>query len=365
MHVLTVLGTRPEIIRLSRIIPLLDSLCQHTLVHTGQNFSDGLSEVFFRDLGVRAPDVCLDAHRPSAAAQIAAVIERTDGVLGEKRPDRLLVLGDTDSGLAAVPAARRGIPVFHMEAGNRCYDRRVPEETNRRLIDHCSTVLMPYSHRSKENLLREGFSPQRIFVTGNPIYEVLEYYAPKIEASRVLARLGLERSRYFLATLHRAENVDEVGRLTRLLESLSQLADKRSLPVVVSLHPRTRARMAEHGVREAWAGVRLVDPLTLFDFVALERSAAAVLTDSGTVQEECCIYGIPNVTLRDTSERMETLECGSTIIAGSDPDAIVRSVEWATTLGGGWTPPPEYGDGHVSHTVARIVLGPAHASLPT
>jgi UDP-N-acetylglucosamine 2-epimerase (non-hydrolysing) len=364
MHVMTVLGTRPEIIRLSRVIPRLDALCQHTLVHTGQNFSESLNDVFFRELGIRSPDVCLDAHRPTAAAQIAAVVERIDGVLAERRPDRLLVLGDTDSGLAAVPAARRGIPVFHMEAGNRCYDPRVPEEINRRIIDHCSTVLMPYTHRSRQHLLREGFPSQRVVVTGNPIFEVLQHYRPHIEGSAVLDRLRLTRNQYYLATLHRAENVDPADRLRLLLEALARLARHDSRPVIVSLHPRTRARMAQYGLGAGHPGVRLLDPLSLFDFVALEQAAATVLTDSGTVQEECCLFGVPSVTLRDTTERMETVECGSSVIAGADPDAIVRSVGLVASLGGGWTPPPEYTDPHVSRTVARVVLGPAHASLP-
>jgi UDP-N-acetylglucosamine 2-epimerase (non-hydrolysing) len=204
LQVMTVLGTRPEIIRLSRIVPLLDRHSRHTLVHTGQNFSDNLSEVFFRDLGLRAPDLHLNAHKPGPGAQIAAIVEGVDAVLEEKKPDRLLVLGDTDSGLAAIAAARRGIPVFHLEAGNRCFDTRVPEEINRRIIDQCSTVLMPYTHRSKENLVREGFPRHRVFVVGNPIFEVLEHYKPQIDASAALQRLGLERGRFALATIHRA-----------------------------------------------------------------------------------------------------------------------------------------------------------------
>jgi UDP-N-acetylglucosamine 2-epimerase (non-hydrolysing) len=364
LHVMTVLGTRPEIIRLSRIIPLLDRSCRHTLVHTGQNFSDSLSDVFFRDLGVRAPDAYLDAHKPTVGQQVAAIVERVDALLAERRPDRLLVLGDTDSGLGAIAAARRGIPVFHLEAGNRCFDPRVPEEINRRIIDQCSTVLLPYTRRSRENLLREGFPSQRVFVIGNPIFEVLEHCKEQVAASAVHQRLGLEHGRYFLATLHRAENVDVRERLESLFKGMAALAKRSSLPVVVSLHPRTRSRMAEFGIRGDWKGVQLVEPPALFDFVALEKNAAAVLTDSGTVQEECCILGIPSVVVRDTSERMETVECGSTMMAGVNAEAVVEAVELATALGAGWTAPPEYRDLHVSRTVTRIVLGPAHASLP-
>jgi UDP-N-acetylglucosamine 2-epimerase (non-hydrolysing) len=361
---MTVFGTRPEIIRLSRVIPLLDQFAAHTLVHTGQNFDAALSDVFFSELRLREPDVHLGAHRPAFGEQAGAILEHVDRLLAERQPERLVILGDTDSGLSAIAAARRGIPVFHLEAGNRCYDPRVPEEINRRIIDHCSTVLMPYTTRSMENLLREGIPRQRIFVTGNPIFEVLEYYRGEIDACDVFERVGTRRGEYFLCTLHRAENVDEPGRLARLFDGLARVASDFWLPVLVSLHPRTRERMTRHGIA-APAGVRLLSPMGLFPFVALEKSAKAVLTDSGTVQEECSIFRIPNVTLRDTSERMETVECGSNVLAGSDPAEIARATALVCTLAPQWDPPAEYQVKHVSDTIARVVLGPVHHALPT
>jgi UDP-N-acetylglucosamine 2-epimerase (non-hydrolysing) len=365
MRVLTVVGTRPEIIRLSLIIPTLDRVCDHILVHTGQNFDDELSELFFRELELRKPDEYLSAHRPSPGAQIANIIEQVDAAFERHRPDRILVLGDTDSGLGAIPAARRGIPVFHLEAGNRCYDTRVPEEINRRIIDHASTVLLPYTHRSKENLLREGFARQRIFVVGNPIYEVLRRFEGQIAGSTVLHRLGLVAGQYTLVTMHRAENVDVAGRLTDLVNGLTQVGTETGWPTVVSLHPRTRERLTRFGLDEERTGIRMLSPLGLFDFIALERAAGVVLTDSGTVQEECCIFKVPNVTLRDTSERLETVESGSNILVGTRPSDMVAGVKLARSLGTDWTAPAEYLAADVSTTVARVVLGPVHHLLPT
>jgi UDP-N-acetylglucosamine 2-epimerase (non-hydrolysing) len=276
-------------------------------------------------------------------------------VLERERPDRVLILGDTTSGLSAIVAARMGIPVYHMEAGNRCYDDRVPEEINRRVIDHSSAVLMPYTERSKENLVREGIERERIFVTGNPIYEVLQHHAGQIEASDVLRRLDVSPGRYLLVTLHRAENVDLADRIERIFGALDAAGRNRALPVLVSVHPRTADRMQHFGV--GGGGTRLLPPFGFLDFVQLEKHAAAVLTDSGTVQEECAIFGVPNVTLRDVTERPETVECGSNVISGSDGDDIERALALALDTGTGWAPPPEYLVPHVSRTVAKIVLG--------
>jgi UDP-N-acetylglucosamine 2-epimerase (non-hydrolysing) len=355
MNVTTIVGTRPEIIRLSRIIPLLDRLCAHTLVHTGQNSDPQLSDVFFDELDVRAPDVHLGISGLDFAAQAGAILERVGAHLAASRPDALLILGDTNSGLSAIVAARLGIPVFHMEAGNRCFDDRVPEEVNRRIIDHSSTVLMPYTHRSKENLLREGIGIERIYVTGNPIYEVLEAFRPKIDGSDALRRLEVEARKYLLVTLHRAENVDKPERLERMLRALAAEGERLGMPVLVSVHPRTADKMKRFNV--AGEGLRLLAPLGFFDFVALEKQARAVLTDSGTVQEECAIFGVPNVTLRDVTERPETLECGSNIVAGSHPEDIERALRVALEAGGGWRPPAEYLATSVAMTVAKIVLG--------
>jgi UDP-N-acetylglucosamine 2-epimerase (non-hydrolysing) len=355
MKVMTVFGTRPEIIRLSRIIPLLDRLCTHVLVHTGQNSDPQLSDVFFRDLGVRQPDRHLGVEASSFPRQLADILVRSADVLAAERPDRLLILGDTNSGLSAIVAARLGIPVFHMEAGNRCFDDRVPEEVNRRIIDHCSNVLMPYTERSKENLVREGIERDRVMVTGNPIYEVLRAYDDRIAESDAHARLGLTERGYFLATFHRAENVDPEPRLRALIAGLESVASRHGQPVIVSLHPRTRDRMNRIGLTAA--GLRLLEPLGFFDFVRLERSARAVLSDSGTVQEECAILRVPNVTIRNVTERPETIECGSNILGSVSREDILRAVEIALALPPQWDPPPEYTAPHVSAAVVKIVLG--------
>ena len=356
MKVVTIFGTRPEIIRLSAVIPALDPFCTHLLVHTGQNYDPQLSDVFFHELGVRAPDVHLGVGATGGfAEQAAAILAKSGEVLVRERPDRVLILGDTTSGLAAIVAARLGIPVFHMEAGNRCYDDRVPEEINRRIIDHSSTILMPYTGRSKENLVREGIERERIFVTGNPIYEVLRHYDARIEGSGVAGRLGVSMGDYLLVTLHRAENVDRAERLQRLLDALGQAGHEHGCPVLVSVHPRTADRIRQFGVRTD--GLRLLEPLGFFDFVHLERRAKAVLSDSGTVQEECAIFGVPNVTLRDVTERPETIECGSNILSGSEPDDVLRGLRVALETSSAWTAPPEYLVPEVSRAVAKIVLG--------
>jgi UDP-N-acetylglucosamine 2-epimerase (non-hydrolysing) len=362
VKVVTVLGTRPEVIRLSRLIEKLDRLCEHRLVHTGQNFDPALSDLFFDELEVRKPDDYLGVRGATFAAQAGQIMEGCERVFLAERPDALLVLGDTNSGLCSIVAKRLGVPVYHMEAGNRCYDDRVPEEVNRRVIDHSSSVLMPYTHRSKENLVREGIDARRIYVTGNPILEVLTHYDGRIEASAAHERLGLERGGYFLVTMHRAENVDIEPRLRQLTEALDLVGRRHGLPVVCSLHPRTRDKMRAFGLDAGDSEVRYLEPLGLFDFVALERHARCVLSDSGTVQEECCIFGVPAVTIRDVTERPETIECGSNMLSGADPERILACV--AAVLDGppAWQPPPEYLVRDVSTTVASIVLGFRHAA---
>jgi UDP-N-acetylglucosamine 2-epimerase (non-hydrolysing) len=291
----------------------------------------------------------------SFADQVGQIISRAGALLAEHRPDALLVLGDTNSGLTAVVAKRMGIPVFHMEAGNRCYDDRVPEEVNRRVIDHSSSVLLPYTYRSAENLVREGIERHRVFVTGNPIKEVLDRYAERIAASTALNHLGLADGAFMLATVHRAETVDVEPRLRSLAAALERVVSTYGMPVVCSLHPRTADRMRSYGVSAD--GVRFVEPLGLFDFVALEKAAFCVLSDSGTVQEECCIFGVPTVTLRDVTERPETIECGSNILSGVEPDSVLSCLKLATGKRGGWTPPAEYLADNVSETVGRIIVG--------
>ena len=353
---MTIFGTRPELIRLSLVLKILDEHCDHVTVHTGQNFHESLSDVFIRDLKIRTPTVNLGIRSAGFADQAAQILKGVDAVLDEHRPDKVLILGDTNSALSAIVCARRGIPVFHMEAGNRCYDDRVPEEVNRRIIDHASTILLPYTNRSRENLVAEGISPDRIYVTGNPIFEVLEAFAGEIEGSDVLSRLGTKEKEFFLVTLHRAENVDFQERLESIFNGLARAVERHGKQMLVSVHPRTAQRIEQFGVRPG-EGVRLLEPLGFFDFIKLERNAFAVLTDSGTVQEECAIFNVPNVTVRDVTERPETLECGSNIISGADADSIVRAVDLAVSLGSGWTPPAGYLHESPSRVVSKILLG--------
>jgi UDP-N-acetylglucosamine 2-epimerase (non-hydrolysing) len=360
MKVVTLFGTRPEIIRLSQVIKRLDPFCEQTLVHTGQNYDPNLSDIFFRELEVRPPDIHLGVQAHGFAEQAGQILTRAGEMLAQVKPDRVLILGDTNSALAAIVAARMRIPVYHMEAGNRCYDDRVPEEINRRIVDHCSTVLMPYTHRSKENLLREGVERQRIFVIGNPIYEVLQTYADRIEASDVLTRLNIEAGQFFLVTLHRAENVDDAGRLEHLLRGLVLVAETYRQPIVFSVHPRTADKLARFDLDPRSDRVRLLTPLGFFDFVRLERSARGVVSDSGTVQEECCLFNVPNVTARDVTERPETLEVGSNILTGAEPKTILQSVNVALETSRAWTPPAEYMEPDVSRTVTKIVLSYAN-----
>lgn len=357
---MTIVGTRPEIIRTSLIIAKLDRLCHHVLVHTGQNFDASLSDAFFQELGVRQPDHSLGVRADTFGEQIGRIIAASEQVLLAEKPDRLLILGDTNSALSAIVAKRLGIPVYHMEAGNRCYDDRVPEEVNRRIIDHCSDVLMPYTERSRQNLLREGIPGERIYVTGNPIYEVIQHYDAQIRQSTVLQDLGLKPGQYFLVTMHRAENVDITARLIALTTALDRVQREYGMPVIISTHPRTRARMAKLDLAVKNEQLRFLDPFGFFDFITLERNAFCVLSDSGTVQEECCIFKVPNVTIRDVTERPETIECGSNMLAGTDPDQILMCVKTVLQQGREWSAPDQYLRPHVSDTVLKIVLGYLH-----
>ncbi len=355
MKVFTVLGTRPEIIRLSLIIPKLDALVDHTVIHTGQNYDRTLSDIFFEQLSVRQPDYYLGA-RGTLAEQTAKIFVEFERIAASERPDRLLVLGDTNSALVAFIAKRLGIPVFHMEAGNRCFDDRVPEEVNRRVIDHCSDILMPYTERSRQNLIKEGFPSERVFVTGNPIGEILQANMPAIEASDVLDTLELNGDGYFLVTLHRAENVDRPERLRRLVDGLAKISVAFDRPVLISTHPHTRTRLGDMP-QPCGGRLMFLEPFGFFDFVKLTLNAFCVLSDSGTVQEETAILRRPNVTLRDVTERPETVEVGSNILAGADPDDILRATNAAVSRPTDWDPPAEYIWPNVSSTAAQIVTG--------
>lgn len=354
MKICTVVGTRPEIIRLSQIIKVLDNVVDHVLVHTGQNYDPALSDVFFTEFGLRAPDEHLGVQSSSPGEQIGLILSRFEAVLIKHRPDKLLILGDTNSALTAIVAKKHGVSVYHMEAGNRCFDDKVPEELNRRLVDHASDILLPYTRNSKENLVNEGISQKRIFVVGNPINEVLTERMPSIEKSTIVGELSLKKANYFLATCHRAENVDNPERLGNIIAALCKLSEEYGKRVIVSTHPRTRSKLTQEQLK--MPGLSFIEPLSFFDFVNLELNAALVLTDSGTVQEECSILGIPSVTLRDSTERPETIEAGSSIFVGTDPALISLASSYALNSGTNWSNIEEYEKLNVSATVVKILL---------
>ncbi|MDH4358773.1 MAG: UDP-N-acetylglucosamine 2-epimerase (non-hydrolyzing) [Candidatus Berkelbacteria bacterium] len=355
MKVLTILGTRPEIIRLCLIIKKLDKLCNQILVHTGQNYDVNLNEIFLKQLKVRKMDYYLGATG-TFSEQIGKILTELEKIIKKEKPDRFLVLGDTNSSMGAIVAKRLGVPVYHMEAGNRCYDDRVPEEVNRRIIDHSSDVLMPYTERSRQNLLREGIQGERIYVTGNPIKEVLDYFEAEIDSSEIAKKLKVEKGKYFLATLHREENVDVPERLRKFVKAYNELTKKYRMPLIWSVHPRTRKRLLAAKIKMNKT-VRPLEPLGLFDFVNLEKNAFCVLSDSGTVQEECAIFNVPNVTTRDVTERPETIEAGSNYISGCEVDSILRGVKAVIGKNYDWAPPREYLAKLVSETVIKLILG--------
>jgi UDP-N-acetylglucosamine 2-epimerase len=321
MKVMTVVGTRPEIIRLSRTISVLDREVDHILVHTGQNFDDELNEIFFRELEIRRPDHFLNAAGSNAAATIGQTIARIDPVLEQHSPDAVLILGDTNSSLSAIAAKRRKIPVFHMEAGNRSFDQRVPEEINRRIVDHVSDINLTYSSIAREYLLREGFPPDRVIKTGSPMLEVLSFYAQAIESSDVLTRLSLRTNDYFLVSAHREENVDPDDQFKRLLAVLDDLAEKEAKRIIVSTHPRTRKRIESAGVK-LHRNIELLRPLGFLDYVKLQTHAIAVLSDSGTITEESSILNFPALNIRDAHERPEGMEEGAVMMTGLNPERV-------------------------------------------
>ncbi len=325
LRVMTVVGTRPEIIRLSRVMVKLDTYCEHVIVHTGQNYDYELNQIFFEDLGIRKPDHFLNAAGASSAETIGKVIATIDEVLASERPEALLVLGDTNSCLAVIPAKRRQIPIFHMEAGNRCFDMRVPEEINRRIIDHTADVNLTYSDIARECLLREGLPVDLVIKTGSPMLEVLEHYRPAIEKSDVLERLDLKPRSYFVVSAHREENVDSETMFPLLVELLNRISGEYSLPVIVSTHPRTMKRIQERGVRFNDL-VRLLKPLGFTDYVKLQSDAKAVLSDSGTISEESSILNFPALNLRETQERHEALEEASVMMVGMNVERVLQGL---------------------------------------
>jgi UDP-N-acetylglucosamine 2-epimerase (non-hydrolysing) len=323
LKVLSVVGTRPEIIRLSRVLAILDKYCDHILVHTGQNYDYELNQIFFDDLGIRKPDYFLNsaAESMSVANTIGNLITSVDKVLADARPDAMLILGDTNSCLSVIPAKRRKIPIFHMEAGNRCFDMRVPEETNRRIIDHTADINLTYSTIARDYLLREGLPPDQVIKTGSPMYEVLHYYLPKIESSNVLSALGLEMKGYYVVSAHREENIESDRAFVKLAEILNAVAEDNDLPVIVSAHPRTQKRIDSSGIK-FHPLVRLLKPLGFFDYVRLQISARAVLSDSGTINEESSILNFPALNLREAHERPEGMEEASVMMVGLEVDRV-------------------------------------------
>ena len=322
---MTVVGTRPEIIRLSRVLARLDEHCEHVLVHTGQNYDYELNQIFFDDLGIRKPDHFLNAAGGSAAETIGKIIIAVDGVLATENPEALLVLGDTNSCMAVLPAKRRKVPVFHMEAGNRCFDQRVPEEINRRIVDHTADINLTYSSIAREYLLREGLPPDMVIKTGSPMFEVLTHYRPRIEASDVLNRLGLQEGQYFVVSAHREENIDSDVNFGKLVQVLNTVAEQYGLPVIVSTHPRTQKRVDAMQVK-FHANVQLLKPLGFHDYVKLQLSARASLSDSGTINEESSILNFPALNLREAHERPEGMEEAAVMMVGLEVERVLQGL---------------------------------------
>lgn len=358
LKVMTVVGTRPEIIRLSRVLARLDQYTDHVLVHTGQNYDYELNEIFFDELKLRRPDHFLEAVGASVAETIGNILARIDPLLEREKPDALLVLGDTNSCLAVIAAKRRKIPIFHMEAGNRCFDQRVPEESNRKVVDHLADINLPYSDIAREYLLREGIPPDRVIKTGSPMHEVIHHYLPQIEASDVLARLGLEQEQYFVVSCHREENVDSDRHLAQLVETLNGLAGQYGLRIIMSTHPRTRKRLESSGARLDPL-VELMKPLGLPDYIQLQRHARVVLSDSGTITEEANILNFPALNIREAHERPEGMEEGAVMMTGLSFTRIVQALDILSDQPRGERlirPVQDYAIGNVSDKVLRIIL---------
>lgn len=323
---MSVVGTRPEIIRLSRVLAKLDEHCEHILVHTGQNYDFELNEVFFNDLGVRKPDYFLSAAGKNAAETIGQVIIKVDQVLEEIQPEAMLVLGDTNSCISAIPAKRRKVPIFHMEAGNRCFDQRVPEETNRRIVDHTADINLTYSAIARDYLLAEGLPADRVIKTGSPMFEVLNHYMPQIDNSDVLSRLGLQKRQFFVVSAHREENVDSPKQLAKLAQTLNTVAQHYDLPVIVSTHPRTRNRIEAQGL-EFHPNIQLLKPLGFHDYNHLQKNAKVVLSDSGTINEESSIMNFPALNMRETHERPEGMEEASVMMVGLGVERVMQALQ--------------------------------------
>jgi UDP-N-acetylglucosamine 2-epimerase (non-hydrolysing) len=363
MKVVTIVGTRPEIIRLSRIIPVLDQNLEHVLVHTGQNYDYELNDIFFKELQIRKPDLYFNAETKSFGKMIGDTIGKSEDLLRKEKPDAVLILGDTNSSLSAIIAKRLRIPVYHMEAGNRCFDFNVPEEINRRIVDHISDFNLVYSENARRNLLAEGIPARRIYLTGSPLAEVLDHYQERIGQSIVLKKLHLEKKGYFLASMHREENVDNPRRLAEIIATLNRLNGIYGLPVIVSTHPRTAKRINNRKFN-IHKQIHFVKPFGFLDYICLQQNAFCVLSDSGTISEESAILNFPAVTVRNSMERPEAMDAGSIILTGFDAEVINRAVEVVTKEreNGKREIPAEYKIKNCSTRVLKLILGTARLS---
>ncbi len=363
LKVVTVLGTRPEIIRLSRVMALLDEHLEHVIVHTGQNYDYELNEIFFKELGIRRPDHFLEVDTSSLGLVLGETIAKSERVFKEENPDAVLILGDTNSSLAGIMAKRMKIPIYHMEAGNRCFDANVPEEINRHIIDHVADFNLVYTEHARRHLLAEGLSHRRIYLTGSPMYEVLKYYEEKINQSRILDELGLKPEEYFLVSAHREENVDSLENLSKILAALNTLAEKYGHPVIVSTHPRTSKRLQTLN-KKAGPLIKFHKPFGYLDYVHLQKHVLCTLSDSGTISEESAILGFPAVNLREATERPEAMDAGTIVLAGLGPEAVLDAVEITLESFKHQKPvlPPEYTIPDVSWRVLKLIQGTAKLS---
>ena len=364
LKVMTIVGTRPEIIRLAAVMKLLDRYVDHKVIHTGQNYDYELNQVFFDDLGLRKPDYCLGVDTSSLGHVLGETLIKVEEIFEAEKPDAVLILGDTNAAIAGVMARRMKIPVYHMEAGNRSYDLNVPEETNRRIIDHIADFNLVYTENSRRHLLAEGLPQRHIYVTGSPMYEVLSSFRDKIAASKILDTLKLEKNKYFIVSCHREENVDRPGNLKKIIAFLNLLAEKYDLPVIVSTHPRTRKRIEALGGVETDPRIRWLKPFGFFDYNALQINAKCAISDSGTISEESGILNFPAVTIRQSLERPEAMDAGTIILAGLDPETVLDSIEavlaeFAANGGGYDRICPEYQVTNTSWRVLKLILGTA------
>ena len=354
MKILTVVGTRPELIRLSILLNKLDNICKHIFVYTNQNYDYNLSGQFFDELKIRKPDYYFDNKGYSIGSFLANAILQFEEVILKEKPDKMLVLGDTNSGLLSLIAEKYKVPIYHQEAGNRCFNKRVPEETNRRVIDHLSTYNLPYTENSKQNLLKEGFHKNYVFKTGNPIYEVLNYYKSEIENSNILNKLSLEKQKFVLMTAHRTENVDNFESLNSIINAINEVSEQYK--VVFSLHPRTKDKIEKFNIKIS-DNVVLNEPFGFFDFVKLEKEAKCIISDSGTSIEEACIFNVSSITIRNSTERQELIECGATILSGTKCKNIVEAFNSILKRNNTWIIPNDYLIENVSDIVINILIG--------